>query len=125
MAAYGLGATRWETIMAVVVPTAARGIFGGVVLAFGRPLGETMALAMLVGNSNQIGVSLFSPATVTGMTLVSLPIWATRPCRPASFSARWPLSRPCVRAAFPIPARYVQPESALVTRDWPGRAARS
>ncbi len=54
MAAYGLGATRWETIFAVILPTAARGIFGGIVLAFGRALGETMALAMLVGNSNQI-----------------------------------------------------------------------
>ena len=62
MAAYGLGATRWETILAVTLPTAARGVFGGVVLAFGRALGETMALAMLVGNSNKISVSLFSPA---------------------------------------------------------------
>jgi len=68
MAAYGLGATRWETVIAVVVPTASRGIFGGIVLAFGRALGETMALAMLVGNSNQIRLSLFSPAN----TLASL-----------------------------------------------------
>src|SRR5262249_41221397 len=52
MAAYGLGATRWETILSVLLPTASRGIFGGVVLAFGRALGETMALAMLVGNAN-------------------------------------------------------------------------
>src|SRR6201988_532622 len=58
MAAYGLGATRWETVLAVILPTAARGIFGGVILAFGRALGETMALAMLVGNSNQISLSL-------------------------------------------------------------------
>jgi phosphate transport system permease protein len=68
MAAYGLGATRWETVLAVIVPTASRGIVGGVVLAFGRALGETMALAMLVGNSNQISLSLFSPAN----TLASL-----------------------------------------------------
>ena len=68
MASYGLGATRWETITAVILPTASRGIFGGMVLAFGRALGETMALAMLVGNSNQISVSLFSPAN----TLASL-----------------------------------------------------
>src|SRR6201988_5553456 len=51
MAAYGLGATRWGTILGVLRPTASRGIFGGVVLAFGRALGETMALAMLVGNA--------------------------------------------------------------------------
>jgi len=68
MAAYGLGATRWETILGVLLPTASRGIFGGIVLGFGRALGETMALAMLVGNANRLTVSLFSPAN----TLASL-----------------------------------------------------
>ncbi|MCO8122194.1 phosphate ABC transporter permease subunit PstC [Stieleria sp. TO1_6] len=67
-ASYGLGATRWETLLAVILPTAAGGIFGAVVLAFGRALGETMALAMLVGNANRISVSLFAP----GNTLASL-----------------------------------------------------
>src|SRR5262252_8102119 len=38
MAAYGLGATRWEALLAVIIPTASRGIFGGIVLAFGRAL---------------------------------------------------------------------------------------
>jgi phosphate transport system permease protein len=71
MAAYGLGATRWEAIFAVIVPTAARGIFGGFVLAFGRALGETMALAMLVGNANQISVSLFSPANTLAALLAN------------------------------------------------------
>jgi len=71
MAAYGLGATRWEAILAVIVPTALRGIFGGVILALGRALGETMALAMLVGNSNQISVSLFSPANTLAALLAN------------------------------------------------------
>jgi phosphate transport system permease protein len=71
MAAYGLGATRWETIIGVILPTASRGIFGGMVLAFGRALGETMALAMLVGNSNQISVSLFSPANTLAALLAN------------------------------------------------------
>ncbi|HVP46190.1 MAG TPA: phosphate ABC transporter permease subunit PstC [Bryobacteraceae bacterium] len=71
LAAYGLGATRWETITAVIVPTASRGIFGGVVLAFGRALGETMALAMLVGNANKISVSLFSPANTLAALLAN------------------------------------------------------
>jgi phosphate transport system permease protein len=71
MAAYGLGATRWESIFAVILPTAARGIFGGIVLAFGRALGETMALAMLVGNSNQIKLSLFSPANTLAALLAN------------------------------------------------------
>jgi phosphate transport system permease protein len=67
-AAYGLGATRWEAIFAVLVPTALTGIVGSIMLGFGRALGETMALAMLVGNSNTFGVSLFAPGT----TLASL-----------------------------------------------------
>jgi len=67
-AAYGLGATRWECIFRVTLPTAATGIFGAVVLGFGRALGETMALAMLVGNSNTITWSLLSP----GNTLAAL-----------------------------------------------------
>src|SRR5262245_25707966 len=71
MAAYGLGATRWEAVLAVVLPTAARGILGGVVLALGRALGETMALAMLAGNSNQISVSLFSPANTLAALLAN------------------------------------------------------
>jgi len=71
MAAYGLGATRWETILAVILPTAARGIFGGIVLAFGRALGETMALAMLVGNANKISLSLFSPANTLAALLAN------------------------------------------------------
>ena len=71
MAAYGLGATRWEALLAVILPTAARGIFGGVVLAFGRALGETMALAMLVGNANRITLSIFSPANTLAALLAN------------------------------------------------------
>lgn len=71
MAAYGMGATRWETILAVILPTAARGIFGALVIAFGRALGETMALAMLVGNANRISLSLFSPANTLAALLAN------------------------------------------------------
>jgi phosphate transport system permease protein len=71
MAAYGLGATRWETILGVMLPTASRGIFGGIVLGFGRALGETMALAMLVGNANRLTVSLFSPANTLAALLAN------------------------------------------------------
>ncbi len=71
MAAYGLGATRWEALLAVILPTVSRGIVGGVILAFGRALGETMALAMLVGNSNRISLSLFSPANTLAALLAN------------------------------------------------------
>jgi phosphate transport system permease protein len=70
-AAFGLGATRWETILAVVLPTASRGISGSIILAFGRALGETMALAMLVGNSSQIEWSLFAPADTLAALLAN------------------------------------------------------
>ena len=70
-AAYGMGATRWEAILKVMLPTAAGGIFGALVLGFGRALGETMALAMLIGNSNQISLSLFAPANTLASLLAS------------------------------------------------------
>ena len=73
-AAYGLGATRWEAILKVMLPTASTGIFGALVLGFGRALGETMALAMLVGNSNQLSLSLFSPAnTLAALLALNFP----------------------------------------------------
>ena len=73
-AAYGMGATRWEAILRVMLPTAATGIFGALVLGFGRALGETMALAMLIGNSNQLSLSLFSPAnTLAALLALNFP----------------------------------------------------
>jgi len=66
--AYGLGATRWETLIRVIVPSALSGISGSVMLALGRALGETMAAAMLIGNSNRMSPSLFAPAsTISAM----------------------------------------------------------
>jgi phosphate transport system permease protein len=70
-AAFGMGATRWEAILAVFIPTAATGIFGAVILGFGRALGETMALAMLAGNANTISWSLFSPANTLAALLAN------------------------------------------------------
>ncbi len=73
-AAFGMGTTRWEAILKVLLPTASRGIFGALVLGFGRALGETMALAMLVGNSNQLTLSLFSPAdTLAALLALNFP----------------------------------------------------
>jgi phosphate transport system permease protein len=73
-AAYGMGTTRWEAILRLMLPTAATGIFGALVLGFGRALGETMALAMLIGNSNQLSLSLFSPAnTLAALLALNFP----------------------------------------------------
>ncbi len=70
-AAFGIGATRWEAILAIFIPTAATGIFGAVILGFGRALGETMALAMLAGNANVLSWSLFSPANTLAALLAN------------------------------------------------------
>lgn len=70
-ASYGLGATRWETILSVIIPTASQGVFGALVLAFGRALGETMALAMLAGNANKISWSLFEPTNTLAALLAN------------------------------------------------------
>src|SRR5262245_5130528 len=73
-AAYGMGTTRWEAILRVMLRAAATGIFGALVLGFGRALGETMALAMLIGNSNQMTLSLFSPAnTLAALLALNFP----------------------------------------------------
>jgi len=65
---YAVGATRWETIFKVLLPTAAPGIVAATILAFGRAMGETMAVAMLIGNSPRLTWSLLSPAgTLAGL----------------------------------------------------------
>ena len=65
---YAVGATRWETIFRILVPTAAPGIVAATILAFGRAMGETMAVAMLIGNSPRLSWSLLSPAgTLAGL----------------------------------------------------------
>ncbi len=60
--AYALGATRWEAIMGVIMPTAAPGIVAATILALGRAMGETMAIAMLIGNSSNLNWSFLRPA---------------------------------------------------------------
>jgi phosphate transport system permease protein len=54
-----LGATRWETVTKVVLPYAASGIVGAIILGLGRALGETMAVTMVIGNKTQIPTRLF------------------------------------------------------------------
>ena len=61
-AAYALGATRWEVIRMAVLPYARGGIIAGAMLAFGRAIGETMVVAMLIGNSAKLPFTLFGPA---------------------------------------------------------------
>lgn len=67
-AAYSLGATKSEVVFNVIVPSARSGIIAGYILSFGRALGETMAVTMLIGNANVIPNGFFS----TGNTMASV-----------------------------------------------------
>lgn len=66
--AYSLGATRAEVIRKVVFPVAGSGIFSSYIMAIGRALGETMTVTMLIGNTNNIPVSI----TSTGNSMASI-----------------------------------------------------
>ncbi len=59
-AAYALGATRWEAIQAAI-RYGRTGIVGAIMLGFGRAIGETIAVTMVIGNSPRVALSLFAP----------------------------------------------------------------
>ncbi len=60
--ALALGATKWEMINLTVLKGSLSGVLGAIILGMGRALGETMAVAMVIGNRPEITASLFSPA---------------------------------------------------------------
>ncbi len=70
-AAYGLGATRWETIRHVVLPYARSGILAGIVLALGRALGETMAVTMVIGNRSAMPQSIWDLANTMASVIAN------------------------------------------------------
>lgn len=70
-AAWALGATKWEVIRLAVLPYARGGISAGAVLSFGRALGETMAVAMLIGNSGNLPFTLFGPAATMPSVIIN------------------------------------------------------
>src|ERR1700758_3252278 len=67
-AALALGGTRWEMLRIVVLHNARAGCVGGIILGWGRALGETMAVTMVIGNRPEIAKSLFAP----GYTMASV-----------------------------------------------------
>jgi phosphate transport system permease protein len=70
-AARALGATRWEVLRLAVLPYARGAIIAGAILSFGRAIGETMAVAMLVGNSNTLPFTFFGPAATMPSVIVN------------------------------------------------------
>lgn len=69
--AYALGATKWEVVKNIVIPYSKLGVFGGVVLSLGRALGETMAVAFVLGNNHRITTSLLDAAATITVTLAN------------------------------------------------------
>src|SRR5438067_152408 len=70
-AAYGVGCTTWEVVRNVVIPYTRVGVIGGVMLALGRALGETMAVTFIIGNSFKIQSSIFAPGTTISAAIAS------------------------------------------------------
>jgi len=69
---YALGSTRWQTISHIVVPAARPGIMTGVILGIARALGETVAVAFVIGNSQHLpfGITHYFPYLYIGPTSV-------------------------------------------------------
>ncbi len=69
--AYAIGATKWEVVKNVVIPYSKLAVFGGVTLSLGRALGETMAVAFVLGNNHQITTSLYDAAATITVSLAN------------------------------------------------------
>ena len=69
--AYGLGATRTEVVLQVVLPYTRIGVVGGIMLGLGRALGETMAVTFVIGNAHRITASILQPGTTISASLAN------------------------------------------------------
>ncbi len=69
--AYGMGATRWEVIRDIIIPYSKKGIYGGIILGLGRAIGETMAVAFVLGNRHVISLSLLGASSTIPVTLAN------------------------------------------------------
>jgi phosphate transport system permease protein len=78
-AGYALGATQYEIIRDIVFPQAKAGMLSASLLAFGRALGETMAVTMVIGNANHMPDSLFGPANTLASIIANEFTEATDP----------------------------------------------
>jgi phosphate transport system permease protein len=70
-AALALGATRWEMVRTAVLPYGRSGIIGAIILGLGRALGETIAVAMVIGNRPEISASLFAPSATLASVIAN------------------------------------------------------
>lgn len=71
MASYGLGATKWQTISKVILPAASSGVSAGIILGFGRALGETMIVLMASGNAANVTIDIFKSVRTMTATIAA------------------------------------------------------
>ncbi len=71
MSSYALGATKWQTITRVLIPTAISGISASIILGFGRAIGETMIVLMASGNAAELTVDLFKSVRTMTATIAA------------------------------------------------------
>jgi len=71
MAAYGLGATKWQTISRVIVPAGISGVSASIILGFGRAIGETMIVLMASGNAANLVFDLFKSVRTMTATIAA------------------------------------------------------
>lgn len=76
-AALALGATKWEMVRMAVLPFGVSGIIGAIILGLGRALGETIAVAMVIGNRPEISASLFMPSSTLASVIANEFVEAT------------------------------------------------
>jgi phosphate transport system permease protein len=76
-AAFALGATKWEMVRMAVLPFGVSGVIGAVILGLGRALGETIAVAMVIGNRPEISASLFMPSSTLASVIANEFVEAT------------------------------------------------
>ncbi len=69
--AYGIGSTKWEVIKNIVLPYSKTGMYGGMILGIGRAIGETMAVAFVLGNKHEIVLSLLGASSTIPVTLAN------------------------------------------------------
>jgi phosphate transport system permease protein len=120
--ALALGATPWDVVRLVVLPHARSGIFGAILLGFGRAVGETMAVAAVVGNRADISFSLFAPGyTMSSVIANEFPV-ASSELHVAAL-AEVGLLLFFFTVAFNVAARILVVRSREVRR--PPRAARA
>ena len=84
---FGLGATRAETIMKVLLPAALPGIMGGILLAVSRAIGETMIVVMAAGIIAALTLNPFEPVTTVTVQIVTLLIGDTEFDNPKTLAA--------------------------------------